>query len=520
MEGAADLVARIQADLKEGFKSGFTKKYNNRIQLLKDLKRSFIAHKPDIIESLDKDLSRCAHLSILTEYDILINNIDYHIQMLSKWMQPEPCDLPLLLAPAQALIVKEPYGLVLVIGAWNFPFATSLNPVITAIAAGNCVLLKPSEISSNTSRVMKSIISNLNQSCIQCIEGGTDVAVALTQARWDLIGFTGSPEKGKLVAQAAAKFLTPTLLELGGKNPVIIDENVDLSMAVQRIAQGRFLNSGQICLSPEIAFVHSSNLEKFLQLMKETITQFYGANPKESKDYGRIINEFHTKRVQALVRGEHNGNIVIGGEIDIEDKYIAPTVIVNPSVDSEIAKEEIFGPVLLVYSFEKIQETIDFINAREKPLALYYYGKSKSNMLNIRDQTSSGNFCWNESVFNYACITMPFGGVGNSGNGVMYGKEGFKAMSHQKSVLLKDSYDGFPVTLRYPPYTPSKIKRFGLLKQAMSSTLNSALFTIKFAAIVSLGAYAYKLGYLDSIISQLDGFRSTLTAGWESILKG
>jgi aldehyde dehydrogenase (NAD+) len=431
----------------------------------------------------------------LTEIEGLKDTVAYYRANLSKFMKEIPKDLPALLFPGKIYLQPEPFGLSLIIGSWNFPFSTTLHPLINAIAAGNTAIIKPSEMAPHSSAVMKEIINMLDQRVFGCLEGGPEMAIALLEQRWDLIVFTGSPEKGKLIAAAAAKNLTPTVLELGGKNPVIVDNDVSMNNAALRITQGRFLNVGQLCISPDMALVHRSRLDEFLSEMQKTIKQFFGENPKTSPDYSRMVNEFHTKRVASMLEG-HGGRVICGGEVDLKEKYISPTIILNPNKDSPVGDQEVFGPILVVYTFEDFEEVLEIINRREKPLALYYFGNNKKHFEDIKVRTSSGNVTWNDCVFHYTCCDLPFGGVGNSGTNAMFGEEGFRAMSHNKSIMEKPALNVGPLNLRYPPYTPANQKKFFSTKKMMGFNVSSMKKALNYASMfVLIGVLAYK-GYL------------------------
>ena len=492
-----------------GYREGANLSYSTRLSNLDALLSAVEANTDRIREAVLKDLGRCAFLTDLTEIEGLKDTIGYYKANLAKFMNEIPKDLPALLFPGKIYLKPEPYGLALILGSWNFPFSTTLHPLINAIAAGNTAIIKPSEMAPNSSAVMKDIISTLDQRVYGCLEGGPETAIALLEQRWDLIVFTGSPEKGKLIAAAAAKYLTPVVLELGGKNPVIVDSDADIHNAGLRITQGRYLNAGQLCISPDMALVHKSKLDAFLSEMQKTIKQFYGENPRNSQDYSRIVNDFHTKRIAALLEG-HGGRIVCGGEVDLKEKYIAPTIILNPNKDSPVGSQEVFGPILVVYTFDDFGEVLDLINSREKPLALYYFGNNKKHFEDIKLRTSSGNVTWNDCVFHYTCCDLPFGGVGNSGISAMFGEEGFRAMSHNKSVMEKPALNVGPLNLRYPPYTPANQKGFFRTKKMMGFNVSSMITARNYAiAAAVLGILAYK-GYLNLPLEYLLQFKDSL----------
>lgn len=500
MEDDASVIRPALEAVRLGFATHKTKEYAFRVAQLNALQRSIKENTTKITQALGTDLHRSEFLSHLTEIEHMVGYIDYNLKHLKAWMKPEVCDLEMMNGPGDAYIVRQPFGVALIIGAWNFPFATTLDPLICAIAAGNAALIKPSEMSPNASQVIYDICQGLDQTVYRCIQGGVEVAKAILTERYDLIVFTGSPMKGKLVAQAAAVHMTPTILELGGKNPTIVDEDVDLDVTCQRIIQGKCLNAGQICLSPDYALVHANQLQNFLDKYRQTVTNFYGEDASKSADFGRIINEAHARRLESYLEN-HQGSIVMGGQVNVSDRYVSPTIVLNPSLESALANEEIFGPILVVFTVKSIDEAVEFINSREKPLAVYYYGNSTANKEKVKRLTTSGTYGINESIFNYACKDLPFGGVGNSGMGMYHSKYGFLNMSHSRSVLEKSTANSFPTTLRYPPYTPTKISRISVMARLTNFTKFEAKRNVKRAVLVALIAVSYKLGYLDSVIS-------------------
>lgn len=416
-------------------------------------------------------------------------------------MRPVPKDVPLIMYPAQAYTVPEPYGTVLVLGAWSLPVATTLNGVIGAVAAGNCVLVKPSEVSPSTSSVIQELLNTANLRTVTCIEGGACVARALLEEEWGLICFTGSYEKGQSVAAAAVRHLTPVILELGGKNPLILDEDADIELTVDRVVQGCFLNSGQTCVSPEIVLVSNNMKEEFVGMLISRVQKFFG-DPRESQDYGRIVSEAHTERIAQLLEG-HGGQVVLGGEYDINDRYVAPTVIVNPDLSARIAQEEVFGPVLLVLTYASIDECVQFINERPKPLVLYYFGNNKRNLMKIEQCTSSGALVCNEVGLHYGFPDLPFGGVGPSGASVVFGKEGFLAMSHNKSVVRASSLNRGPYQLRYPPFTEDKIRKLLFMTKYLSGPTHLKLKVLKIVVFLLILSFAVKRGLLSWLLKSI-----------------
>ena len=479
--------------VRSGFQSFKTRPLAYRKAQLHALRSSIQAHYSDINAALATDLSRSSTASRVSETEHLIEQVDYVLGNLQSWAKPESRDFPALFLPGNAYITYEPLGVVLVMGTWNFPFAITIGPLIFAIAAGNAAVIKPSEMSVASAQLIEILCSALDPECYQVVQGGPEAAEHLLTLKWDLIFFTGSTEKGKLVAAAGARTLTPVIGELGGKNPTIVDEDASLENAALKIVQGRTFNAGQICVAPEYVFVHKSLLGRFEAAAEAALKRFYGEDPRKSPDYGRIINTGHTKRIGKLLES-HGGTVVLGGNVDIPERYVAPTLIRSPELNSALMTEENFAPILSIFPFEQINEVIAFINSREKPLAVYYFGARNQDL--VRQQTSAGAFLQNEAIFQYALLDLPFGGVGASGTGRYHGVEGFRAMSNVKSVFEKDTYNGFPASLRYPPHTPEREAMFFRLKHALGFSAASLKAVLLEVAIVSTIAVAVQKGYL------------------------
>jgi acyl-CoA reductase-like NAD-dependent aldehyde dehydrogenase len=350
--------------------------------------------------------------------------------------------------PASAKIYPEPLGVVLIIGPWNYPFQLNILPLVGAIAAGNCAIVKPSEIAANTSKVVAELINKtFDPAYIAAVEGGVETSQQLLAEKFDYIFFTGGTNVGRVVMEAAAKNLTPVTLELGGKSPCIVDSDISIENSAKRIVWGKFINAGQTCIAPDYLLVNRAVKSEFLTAVTETIRSFYGENPAESTDYCRIISERHFNRLAEFLK---DGKIVIGGETNAEEKYIAPTVIDGVSWDAPVMQEEIFGPILPVLEYSDLEEAIALINSRPKPLALYLFSRDKQKQKRVLRDTSSGGVCINDTVMQGALTSLPFGGVGNSGIGSYHGKASFDTFSHYKSVLNKGLW--FDLEWRYAPY--------------------------------------------------------------------
>jgi len=359
--------------LRKAFGTHKTKDLDYRIKQLNLLKAAVTKYTPQIEEANKKDLGQSKFLSFFATTSHFFLEVDHMISHLKEWAAPRSVDTPVAFAPASSYIVAEPLGVVLVFGAWNFNVSLSLIPMATAIAAGNVVLLKPSEMASNSALVIEKICSELDSDLVQVCQGAQETCEALLLNRFDLIFLTGSPMKGKIVAKAAAEFLTPCILELGGQNPCIVDKNANITNAALNLCSGRFFGCGQVCLSPEYVFVEESMKDALVEELKKTVEHFYSGKPKESEDFARIINTFHAERLSKLCTN-HGGKLICGGDFDIKEKYVAPTIVEFKNLDelakSPLQKDEIFGPILSVVPYKDLDDCIDYINGKEKPLAM------------------------------------------------------------------------------------------------------------------------------------------------------
>lgn len=441
-------IAEIQ---RSNYKTGATRDLSIRISQLNKLKEAIIKHETDIYSALKDDLGKSTLEAFNTEVGLLINEIDYMISNLGKLTKRRRVKTPLMFFGGSSYIVPEPYGTVLIIGPWNYPFMLVMSPLIGAIAAGNCVVIKPSELAPNISKVISTIINNnFSKEFVCSIEGGIEVSNHLLAQKFDYIFFTGSKNVGKVVMEAAAKNLTPVTLELGGKSPCIVDCDTNLKTAARRIAWGKFLNSGQTCVAPDYLFVHKKIKDELVREIIASIKEFYGENLFDSEFYSKVINERHFDRLLSLV---NDGNILFGGESRRESLKIGPTLIDSLSEDSKIMQDEIFGPLLPILEFDNICEVIDFVNNRPKPLALYIFSNSKKNIKRVLGETSSGGACINDTINHITTPYLPFGGVGESGMGSYHGRHTFETFSHKKSVL--NSQILIDMKVKYPPYKAS-----------------------------------------------------------------
>lgn len=449
----------LLAKQKEFFFTGQTRSYAFREQMLQRFLKAVQAEEGAIAAALAADFGKHPFETYMTEISILEAEIQFTLKHLAKWMKPRRVKGSLLSFPSNDYLYAEPYGVSLVIGAWNYPFQLTLAPLIGSIAAGGCAILKPSELTPETSQLITRLVRrHFPPEYLAVVEGGPDASQALLELPFDKIFFTGSIPVGKIVAQAAAKQLIPVTLELGGKSPCLVDHTANLSITAKRIVWGKFLNGGQTCVAPDYVLVHESVLSQLLQHLKAAILEFYGENPVQNHEYPRIINDRHFQRLSTFLQ---NGSVYHGGQTNAAHRYIAPTLLTQVSWNHPVMQEEIFGPILPVLPFKTLSEAIQQVNTHPKPLALYFFSKDKKAQERVLLETSSGGACLNETIMHLANPHLPFGGVGQSGQGNYHGKASFEAFSHQKSVLKKPFIPDLPV--RYPPYKG----KLALMKKAL-----------------------------------------------------
>lgn len=426
----------------------FKTNINYRKESLIKLLNAVIVHENDIIQALYDDFKKPAFETVITETSYVISELKDTIKNLKKWSKTRRVFPSLLNFPSTDFIIKEPYGKVLIIAPWNYPFQLALYPLVSAVAAGNQVVLKPSELTPKTSEIIAIIINKVfDKNHVEVIQGGVEITQQLLAERWDYIFFTGSVAVGKIVAMAAAKNLTPITLELGGKNPCIIDETANLKLAAKRIVWGKFINAGQTCIAPDYILIQKEMKTHFVQFMKEEITKAYGEQPIASPDYARIINNKNWNRLVQMIEPE---KVIFGGQTDKKSLYIAPSLIEETSVESLIMKEEIFGPLLPIITYENESEIDSIISNYEKPLALYVFTESKTFSKKIILKHSFGGGCINDTVIHFTNKRLPFGGVGHSGIGAYHGSLSFDVFSHKKSIVKKANW--LDLQLRYAPY--------------------------------------------------------------------
>lgn len=438
-------VARVRAS----FDSGHTRPLAWRIAQLQALERMLVEEADAIHAALHADLGKCTIESRLAETAFVRTEITHTLKHLRRWLRPKRIAIPLSLQPARGRLVPEPLGVVLVIAPWNYPVQLLLAPLVGALAAGNAVVLKPSEVSANVAATLARLIPRyLDTAAIAVVAGGVDETTALLRERFDHIFYTGNSGVARIVLMAAARYLTPVTLELGGKSPLWIDDSVDMATAARRIAWGKFLNAGQTCVAPDYVLATPAVAEKLMAQLRVAIRELYGDDPRSSDAYGRIINGRHLERLLSLI---DSSNCVIGGGHDAGARYIAPTVLHPASAEDTAMQEEIFGPILPILPVQDADAAIAFIRARPKPLALYAFTSNRKLRQRFVDETSSGALVFDFAVAHLTAADMPFGGVGDSGMGAYHGESSFHTFSHFKPVMAKPMW---PDTLRliFPPY--------------------------------------------------------------------
>ena len=450
-------IKSIVESQRKYFAGNATLDYKFRKEQLKKLQIALAKWEKPLCEALWNDLHKSAEEAILTELSIVAGEIKNHLKHLRSWMRSKSACTPLKMMPSRSRVISEPLGNALIVSPWNYPVQLLLNPLVGAISAGCTAVLKPSPYVPEVSRVLEEMISStFDRNYIAVVQGNRETNNALLNERFDIIFFTGSPALGRIVMEAAAKNLTPVVLELGGKSPCIVDAETDIAVAAKRIAWGKTLNAGQTCIAPDYLLIHNSVKERFVTEFRKALTALHGEDMKASRHYVRLVNDKAFKRVQSYLK---EGKIVLGGQCDEKERYIEPTLLTDVKPTDRVMQEEIFGPVLPMMTFNKRDEAISFVREREKPLALYYFGKVKNGKEVLR-QTSAGGSCINDTIMHIANENIPFGGVGNSGMGNYHGRLSFDAFSHKRSVVTTTTLLDLP--FRYMPY-----RMFGLVKKLL-----------------------------------------------------
>ncbi len=448
--------SRIRAALAESYASGSTRPLDWRIAQLRGVDAMLVDNERQFLDALKADLGKGDAEGLTTEIAFVRAEVAHMIRNLPKWTRREKVHTPWLLWPGRSSIIREPLGVLLVIGSWNMPIPVLLGPVVAALAAGNAVAMKPSELAPATSALIAELVPHyLDPRAVAVVEGGIAETTALLAERWDHIFYTGSGSVGRIVAAAAAQHLTPVTLELGGKSPAYVAADADLTVTARRLAWAKWMNAGQVCVSPDFLLADAAIVAPLVEALKVALGNFYGNSPSTSADYGRIVNHRHFDRVVGLM-ARHGGHVALGGDYDRATRYIDPTIVVDPDANSALMQEEIFGPVLPVVTVSGSDAAIAHINRGPKPLALHVFSSRPSTVGRFERETSSGALVGNDAIVNHRIHGLPFGGVGDSGHGAYHGRAGFETFSHRKAVFRRSTW--LDAALRYPPHTPARLK--------------------------------------------------------------
>lgn len=440
------------------FKTRATRDVGMLKKLLTKLRSEILAKEDAIYEAVYKDLRKSKFEAYFSEIGVVVSEIDSTLKHIDSWSKPKKIRAAGLNFPSRDYIYSEPYGTVLIIAPWNYPFQLAVAPLIAAIAAGNTVVLKPSEHTTHTSQLIEDILSAVFiPEHVKVVQGGIPETTFLLKERWDYIFFTGSVAVGKIVAKAAAPYLTPVTLELGGKNPCIVDNSMSTQLIAKRLVWGKFVNAGQTCIAPDYLLVHSSIKAQLISDLKTEIVKAYGENPQTSSDYPRIVNAPHLSRLTSMLT---DSNVIFGGTYDVSDSYLAPTLIDEPSLDSEVMKDEIFGPILPILSYDTESDIDSVLSQYEKPLGFYVFSNDTSFYKKMIETYSFGGGTINDTMVQFGNSRLPFGGVGESGIGAYHGRLGFDTFSHKKGIVIKANWIDIP--LRYAPYK-NKLEKLKLL---------------------------------------------------------
>lgn len=429
------------------FRAGKTLSITARRDCLERLCEGIETHEGELLEALRTDLGKSPQEAYASEIAYALGEIRFALRHLTSWTKPQKVSTPMVLWPARSMVIPEPYGHCLILGPWNYPFQLLFTPMVGAIAAGNVVALKPSEFAPATSKVASRLIEScLDPDWVTVHEGGVEVAKRLLETKFDKIFFTGGTSTGRQVMAAAASQLTPVTLELGGKCPCLVMADAPIEITARRILWGKFMNAGQTCVAPDHVWVQRGTAEPLIEAMRRVIVEFYGVDPQQSPDYGRIVNARHVERLKYLLE---NGKVIAGGGVDPADRYVAPTIITEVSLESPLMQEEIFGPILPILEFDSLDELFNRLRDQSSPLALYLFTKDKALQQRVLEQTRSGGVCVNDTISHLLNRRLPFGGLGDSGMGTSHGKAGFDDFSHRRSVLTRGM--NVDPDFRYPP---------------------------------------------------------------------
>ncbi|XP_061558353.1 aldehyde dehydrogenase family 3 member A2b isoform X1 [Phycodurus eques] len=481
------------ASARRAFETGRSKSLEHRVRQLKNLQRFLTERRRDICQAVKKDLNKSEVGVQMYETLGLEEEIGLAVRKLKEWAAPRPVEKNLLTVSDSVYIKAEPLGVVLIIGAWNYPWAVTLQPLVGAIASGNAAVVKPSEVCVHTAKVMDELLPlYLDKELYPVVTGGVPETQELLRQRFDHIFYTGNSAVGKLIMAAAAKHLTPVTLELGGKSPCYVDSKCDVAVACRRVAWGKFTNCGQTCIAPDYILCEPAVQQRLIRELQKAIEEFYTDDPKTCPDYGRIVNQRHFRRIVSMLQ---DSTIAVGGDNDEEDRFIAPTVLRDVKPDAKVMQEEIFGPLLPILTVNGLDEAIRFINKGEKPLALYVFSDDDKVIKKMRDETSSGGLLVNDCLVHYSVSSLPFGGVGNSGMGCYHGKYTFDQMSHLRGCLIKGLKMEAMNNMRYPPHTAKKLgwARFFVLKNFNFGWIGRLLLLAVVAVLAAAAVQRYHL---------------------------
>lgn len=447
MSTPIERIADIVTGARSFFNSQRTLSIDFRLKMLRRLRKAIVEREKQLTEALYADLHKSYEEAFLTEISIVLGEIDNFLKHLPRWAAPSKRKTPLKLFPAKSQIITEPLGVALIIAPWNYPVQLLLNPLVGAIAAGCTAVLKPSPYVPHVAEVLEELVHDcFDEEYVAIVQGHRDVNTALLNERYDIIFFTGSPDLGRVVMRAAAEHLTPVVLELGGKSPVVVDRTADIAVAAKRLAWGKTLNAGQTCIAPDYLLIHREVKEHFIEAFKEALCELHGEDARQSEHYVRMVSDRAFERVSGYIS---EGRVRCGGRVVAEERYIEPTLLDEVSADSSVMREEIFGPVLPMIEISSVEEAITFINEREKPLALYVFADERAAR-RVVEYTSSGGACINDCIMHIANEKLPFGGVGNSGMGRYHGRDSLYSFSHRRSMITTPTWLDLP--FRYMPY--------------------------------------------------------------------
>ncbi|XP_015267644.1 PREDICTED: fatty aldehyde dehydrogenase isoform X1 [Gekko japonicus] len=474
MEKIKEAVERARS----AFNTGKTRPLEFRIQQLKAIERMLKEREKEITEALKADLNKSCYNSFSYEIMVVLLELEIAVSKLPEWAAPQRVEKSIMVLMDEAYIHHEPLGVVLTIGAWNYPFALVMHPLVGAIAAGNAVVVKPSEVSEHTAKLLEELLPQyLDKDLYPVVTGGIPETTELLKQKFDHIIYTGNSSVGKIVMEAAAKHLTPVTLELGGKSPCYIDKDCDVDVACRRVAWGKYMNCGQTCIAPDYVLCDPSIEGRVVEGIKKALAEYYGEDVKKSPDYERIVNKRHFKRIMGLLEGQ---KVTYGGEADEASCFIAPTILTDVNPNSKVMQEEIFGPILPIVTVKNLDEAIHFINHREKPLALYVFAKDKAIIKRMIAETSSGGVTANDVLMHFTLPSLPFGGVGHSGMGAYHGRFSFQTFSHQRSCLVRSlTMEGIN-KVRYPPGSQKKVDwaKFFILKRCNKSKVGLVVLAV------------------------------------------